>query len=73
MKYPTTQWREGVILIHPTSELMDISSSWIWTMRSKMKLLEHIMHAILCVLLLMKTFSMLNRVGTVKSYRGHRQ
>ena len=46
---------------------MDISSSWIWTMRSKMKSLEHIMHAILCVLLLMKTFSMLNHVGTVKS------
>ena len=31
-----------------------------------MKSLEHIMHAILCVLLLMKTFSILNRVGTVK-------
>ena len=67
MKYPATQWREGVILLHPTSELMDIGSCWIWIMRSEMKSLEHIMHATLRVLLLMKTFSMLNHVGTVKS------
>ena len=67
MKYPTTQWREGAILLHPTTELMDIGSCWIWTMRSEMKSLEHIMLATLRVLLLMKTFSILNHVGMVKS------